>query len=263
MPVSDFAGKQCRPCTAKRTAYLGLPDERRRFEPPMSKDKIERPFDPEEERMNKAPTVSVDDEFADRSMYGSEEEEEDKRIDEFLDSEFPEGATESPGDWTGRTKYKPGFDPYEGKLKRKAIDNDRVPANLRRHRIDQHIGRVSHVGHPFKGNDVVFAPNDRVYQDLQEGRKPHGSSPYTVQYFTDRALGGLKAGGYWDGDAAFLGTCGSEEARWMSDEQKTRLAESIRGYGYVVKEESLKEALKGNDIEKLHRQDTGDIDIVS
>lgn len=139
------------------------------------------------------------------------------------------------------------------------LDHQRVPADIRRHKIDQHIGRVNHLGHPYKGNDVVFAPNDVAYQDLLEGRQPNHRSPRSIEYFTEMALRGMESGIYWDGNAAYRGVTAAEDARYMHDHEKIRLAENIRGSGIWVDDDTVKDVLsKGNEIERLERADAGE-----
>jgi len=144
--------------------------------------------------------------------------------------------------------------------KRKAIEHDRVPTDIRRHHVDQHTGRVNHLGHPYKGNDVVFAPNDAAYSDLAEGRKPNYMSPLTEHYFVDRALRGMDNGFYWSGNAAYRGVVAAEEAKYLSDSQKIRLAENMRGYGIWVDDDVVQKTIKGgNEFESQQRTDTGDL----
>jgi len=144
--------------------------------------------------------------------------------------------------------------------KKTAIEHDRVPTDIRRHKVDQHIGRVNHLGHPYKGNDVVFAPNDSVYSDLTEGRKPNYMSPLTEHYFVDRALRGMDNGFYWSGNEAYRGVVAAEEAKYLSDSQKIRLAENMRGYGIWVDDDVVQKTIKaGNEFEIQQRTDTGDL----
>ena len=135
-----------------------------------------------------------------------------------------------------------------------AIDDDGVSAKVRRHVIDQHVGRVQHVGHAYKGNDVNFSANDMVYEDLTKGRKPNGASPYSIDYFVDKALRGMKSRDYADSNNAFRQVVACEEARNMSDFQKMRFAELLTGYGLGPDEDVVKKAMKdGNQSEKAQR----------
>lgn len=142
----------------------------------------------------------------------------------------------------------------EGQKIVKAIDDDVMSAETRRRHIDNQYGRVSHVGMPFKQNDVNFSANDMVYDDLRHGRKPNGASPYDESYYVDRALRGLRTRDFLDSTAAFRGIVASEEGRYMSDHQKMRFAKLLAGYGLVVDDEVVKKALKdGNLFEKSLR----------
>jgi hypothetical protein len=140
------------------------------------------------------------------------------------------------------------------KKKVTALDHDRVSTQTRRHKIDQHMGRVDHVGHPFKGNDICYSANETALQDIRDGRKPNSKSPMPVEYFAERAARGLSTRDYLDSNHAYKCIVYSEEARWMSDFQKMRLAESMKAYGLTVDDEIVEKCIKeGNFFNKAQR----------
>ncbi len=139
-----------------------------------------------------------------------------------------------------------------------AIDQDHASGSYRRHRIDQQVGRVKHLGHEFKGNDVNFSANQMAVKDISDGRVPNAGTGYSVDYMVDRVLRGMSTRDYNNANDAFKQIVSLDDHKWMSEFQKRDLAQRMAGYGLRVDEDVVEKCLTEGNV--FNQQQRGEKD---